>query len=570
MSIDDTQNSGSLTEKNVPASPKKRLLTAASYSRKSDANEAGVQDQHLTNSERARLDGYDIPIENRWGDDGVSGTTTNRCGLTALLTVIESGKAPFTRLYVRDRDRLARTADPRYTFYLEFLCKSHGVQVCYSTDKKHTEYGDGGDEKMVDFITSALKSMKAHQELADTRQRTTRGTRQSLKKGRFVAAVAPYGYDRWLVRNDTGAFVEMVPDGQQNRRADHHFRLGVNAAEQVALRYMFDGVRHRKAYAQIARELEERGTPRTGDKPWSAKRVRDIVKNPIHKGDYVFGRLRHAGVAIPAHELNTETAPNAAVVLEGYVQDAPLSAQEWERMQSIIDERLTLQRQRRRSGPRYLLTTLLRCSACNAPLHGHRQATRAGQRVRMYRHPAASRRGQPDGVRCPHANRYLHADRLEQAALEATRRMLASDEAQRVASEELARLRQNAGAEQHATALRAAETALHAATRAATEANVRAAHATSEMERQVHDATMLQLASDAQTLTQRVQSLRMDAERIADAAARLPAMEARLAELRTSFEDRSLEQRKVVVAAVVESMRVNFAANTVDIRVRAA
>ena len=545
-----------------------RARVAASYARKSDANEAGVQDQHASNAERALQDGFDVPLELRWSDDGVSGTTTKRSGLSGLLTLIESGSASFTRLYVRDRDRLARTADPRYTFYLEFLCKAHGVQVCYTTDKKHVEYGDGGDEGMVDFITAALKNMKAHQELADTRKRTTRGTRKGLKKGHFVATRAPFGYERWLARNDSGAFARLVPRGERTRMVDHHFRLRVNAAEQVALMQLFDGIRKRKAYAQIARELEASGAPRPGSTPWSAKNVREIARNPMHKGDYVHGWRKFAGAPVPAEELNAEEPTTTPVVLPGFVPDAPLSAAEWERIQAVLDERVALARRQRPTESRYLLTSILRCSTCNTGIYGHRQATRRGDRVLMYRHPMTSARD--GGAPCPHVNRYVHAEPLEAAALEATRMLLCSEEAQRLARAELQRLRQNAGAAHHATALRESQLALGEAKRAAIEANARAARAVTDMERQIHDDTMVQFAAEAQKLTLRVEALRMDAVRIAEAESRLPAMEARLAELRGSFEHCSSDERKVIVATVIESVRINFAENQAEIRVRAA
>ncbi len=551
----------------VPRGPQHKHV-AASYARKSDPNEEGVKDQHLSNAERALRDGFEIPLEHRWSDDGVSGTTTKRSGLSGLLALIESGKAGFTRLYVRDRDRLARTADPRFAFYLEFLCKANGVQMCYTTDKRHIEYGDGGDEGMVDFITAALKNMKAHQELADTRKRTTRGTRKGLKKGHFVTTIAPYGYDRWLARDDNGAFEQLVPRGLRTRMTDHHFRLRANAAEQVALAQLFDGIRQRKSYAQIARELEASGAPRPRTKPWSAKHVREIARNPMHKGDYIFGWRKYPGVPVPAKELNAEEPTTAPVVLPGFIPEAPLTAVEWERIQAVINERVALARRQKPKGSRYLLTSILRCSLCNTAVYGHRQATRRGDRVRMYRHPITSSRYAD--APCPHEHRYVHAEPLEAAALEATRVLLSSEEAQELARAELQRLKQNVGAVHHATALREAESALGTVKRAATEANARAARAVTDMERQIHGDTMLQFAAEAQALTQRVEALRSDAVRIAEAEGRLPAMEARLAELRASFDHCSPDERKVIVATVIESVRVDFAAHHAEIRVRAA
>jgi hypothetical protein len=188
--------------------------------------------------------------------------------------------------------------------------------------------------------------------------------------------------------------------------------------------------------------------------------------------------------------------------------------------------------------------------------------------MRMYRHTQPRTNKQRESPPCAFANRYVRAEPLETAALVATRQMLSSEHVIQLAREELTRLRQNAGTEHHATALREAETALSLSVRAASEANLRAARATTDVERQIHDATMRELLLESETLTVRVHALRSDAERIAAAEKRLPAMEARLGDLRTAFDSRSMEEQKGVVAAVVESMRVDFNANAVEVRVR--
>ena len=66
---------------------------AASYARKSTPQEEAVQAQHATNGERARADGFHVPPDLCWGDDGTSGTTIHRAGLDALLGVISTGNA---------------------------------------------------------------------------------------------------------------------------------------------------------------------------------------------------------------------------------------------------------------------------------------------------------------------------------------------------------------------------------------------------------------------------------------------------------------------------------------------
>ncbi len=573
MAASDHPSIPAATGEGTPARdsvPRTSAEHAASYARKSDPKEEAILAQHATNADRARADGLHIPLDLCWGDDGTSGTTIRRAGLDALLGVISTGSAPFTRLYVRDRDRLARSADPRFPFFVEFLCKTNGVQLCYSTDVKHVEYGVGGDEGLVNFILAALKNVKAYQELVDTRMRTMRGTLNSLKRRRFVGARAPYGYDRWLVSDDSGAFVQVLPERMSFRLAGHHVGLRANAPEQVVVRRIFEGILARNAYAHIARELEAAGAPRPGREPWSPNLIRDIARNPIHMGDYVHGRTRHRGTPTPASEVNSEAHSSGAVLLASFVEEPPVSTADWTLAQVVMDGRAEVERQRKRSSPAYLLTSILRCAACGNALSGHRQALRGGVRVRMYRHcPARSRAGRAEPP-CPHVNRYVPAEPLEAAALQATRIMLNSDEALRVARVELTRLSENTGSAAHHSALEESEAKFAAAMRAAAEANVRAARATSEIEQQIHDETVRALACEAEVLKTRVKALRAEQACIAEVEARLPAMEKRMASLVETFEAGTPDGQKTVVAAVVETMLVCFVENAVEIRVLAA
>jgi len=234
-----------------------------------------------------------------------------------------------------------------------------------------------------------------------------------------------------------------------------------------------------------------------------------------------------------------------------------------------MNERAALERQRKHANPDYLLTSILRCNTCGDALYGHQQAFRRGRRVRMYRHATRRSIARLEAPACPFVHRYLKADPLETAALDATRVMLSSDEALRLARKELARLRKNAGAAYHVEALRHAESALGTTMRAAAEANARAARATTAMERRIHDETMRTLAAEADVQTTRVANLRSEAQRIAEAEARLPVMHEHLKSLQHLFALGSLAERKVVVAAVVDSMRVDYDANSVEVRVRA-
>lgn len=552
--------------KGTPAAP---LGRAASYARRSVMKEEAVLQQHDTNANRAQADGFTVPPELRWGDDGVSGTTTERGGLGALLTLIKSGRAPFTRLYVRERDRLSRTGDPRFAPFIEYTCKLNGVTVCYASDAAHMAYDGTEADEMVRYIMASLENVQAHQEWRKIRERTTSGTRGALKRGKYVnGGPAPFGYEKWLVCDTTNAFAEKVRDGVSTRKVGHHFRLRVNPDERVVVEQIFEGIRARKSYADIARALHASGAPRCGRKPWSADAVRKVARNPLHKGDYVHGRLRHRGEPMPAAELDPSRPPGRPVVLTGFVDDPVVTPATWDSAQEIMDARMAPETMRKAASARFLLTGVIRCATCGDALYGHRQPERRGQREHMYRHTQERRRSQRGQAPCPHANRYIAAAPIEAVALEATNQLLDGDAAERLAQQELARLRANVSGAHQTAALERAESALKETLRAAKDANTRAARATSPRERMIHDETLTELMAEAEVLTARVDGLRAEATRIADMEAKIPKMREHRNALSAALAAGDAEQRKRAVSSAVESVRVDFASHQVEVRVR--
>ena len=543
---------------------------AASYARRSDPKEEGILQQHETNTTRALADGFDVPVELRWTDDGVTGVATQRGGLNSLLEVIASGRAPFSRLYVRERDRLSRAEDPRFAPYFEYFCKMHGVQVCYALDVQHTAYDGTDPDAMVRYLMSAMQNVQAHQEWRQIRERTTRGTRAALRSGKYVnGGPAPFGYDKWLVCDRTRAFVRKVGDGERVRLSGHHFSVRVNPTERVVVEQIFKGIVAGKTYAQIARELEAAGAPRCGPKAWSLNAVRKVARNPLHMGDYIHGRLRYRGAAIPAAELDPNKPVGRAVVVEGFVDDPVVTAEVWHAAQRVMNARMATDTMRKASTTRFLLTGVIRCATCGDSLYGHRQPERNGGREHMYRHAQSLRTRHTDQPPCPHVNRYIQAAPLEAAALDATHRLLDSDAAERLAREELAKLRRSVGIESYTAALKQAEKDLEGTLRAAKAANLRAAKARSAQEREIHDATMQELATEAEALRARIAGLRAETVRIVEVEGRLPQLRARRIALSDALARGSAEDRKHAVGLAVHSMRVDFAANHVDVRVRA-
>jgi hypothetical protein len=59
-------------------------------------------------------------------------------------------------------------------------------------------------------------------------------------------------------------------------------------------------------------------------------------------------------------------------------------------------------------------------------------------------------------------------------------------------------------------------------------------------------------------------------EQLRAVKSRLPAVQRWVEDLRPRFETGAAEDRKRVVAAVIEAMRINFSNDTVELRVRTA
>jgi hypothetical protein len=121
--------------------PKRR---ATSYARTAHIEPGALECQHAQNLAAAARDGFERSesVPDRWDDAGWSGRGTTRPGFGALLALVESGEADFSRVYVADRTRLVRSADPRAGYELVARFARHRVEVVFVTDNPPIGAGD--------------------------------------------------------------------------------------------------------------------------------------------------------------------------------------------------------------------------------------------------------------------------------------------------------------------------------------------------------------------------------------------------------------------------------------------
>lgn len=198
--------------------------------------------------------GFDIGEEYR---EIVSGETiTARPEMQRLLSDVEAGK--WDGVFVMEVERLAR-GDTIDQGLVARTFKIHGTKII--TPVKVYDPNDEFDEEYFEFgLFMARREYKA------INRRIQRGRIASVKEGKYVAAVPPYGYDR--IKS---------PDGKG-------FILSPHPIEASVVQRIFSDYVAGLGANTIANKLTDEGIiPRVGTE-WSPATIRDMLKNPVYTG----------------------------------------------------------------------------------------------------------------------------------------------------------------------------------------------------------------------------------------------------------------------------------------------
>lgn len=383
---------------------------AASYARKSTADDPGLKAQHLVNVQKAGADQYVIPESSqfRFEDDETSGRTTSREDLDRLIEVVTSGEAPFDRVYIKDKTREGRFADPRFHFFLQVLFELHGVRICYSDRDVQLDFSRGMTPDMFGlFLKDVLDGVMASEELTRLIKRITEGSRIWVMKGFFPGARPPYALERWYADEQTGEIIEPVDEHAIVRRPGQRFKLRFRRDESVGVvKEIFDRLDAGESLAQVANRLNHRGVRSPAGRSWGSEAIRRIARNPIYCGTLVWGRTTR--VSEPVDVAKARIDGEEPILVRDFVPDAPISEAQFERVQRLLDGNIERWDRRRRSAPSYPLSGLLECAICGASWCGNTRPSG----LRYYTHQASP--ANYDG-RCPNRFRNLHAEAVEDA-----------------------------------------------------------------------------------------------------------------------------------------------------------
>jgi Site-specific recombinases, DNA invertase Pin homologs len=406
---------------------------ACSYERQSLSDDMGIDEQYRENCQRAREHGYLIPNDPkfRFSDNDVSGVTANRGEFQRLIQVVESGDAPFERVYVKDKTRLGRFDDPRQHTYYEMHLKMNGAPLRYSDKASDVDHIADGDDGIGHALTDVIDNHFTSKERKQFRARVAKGRRNLVINGFYVGAIAPYGTERWLA-TASGALKQPIMPNGSIRQQEHHYKLcwATNGTLDI-VREIFQRLANGESAHGIAADLTRRGLPTPAqvqkkrgcqDGIWFSKTVTSIASNSIYIGVYVFRRTRSSKE--PVAHTESKVNDDAPIRFEGFISDPPIDSDTWALVQQRLSGHRTVVHQRRSAMPDYPLSGLLRCTGCGQRFFGFTSTKAFPTRRRYYRHDTHAWQGRPA---CQWVHSYIRADEVEPPTLDVINTLLEDD-----------------------------------------------------------------------------------------------------------------------------------------------
>jgi site-specific DNA recombinase len=246
------------------------MRTAAIYARVSSdrqKEEQTIASQRAALLEYAKAQGYTVPSEWIFQDEGYSGSVLVRPSLERLRDL--AGEGSIEVILVHSPDRLSRKYAYQVLLMEEFA--RHGVEIRFI----HSPQVTTPEERLL----VQLQGMIAEYERAQIAERTRRGKKHRAQSGLInVLCGAPYGY-RYVKKSETSAaFYEVIEEQ-------------ASVVRQVYRVYTEEGW----SIGAIVRRLNGQGIPtRQRKSPWERTTVWAMLRNPAYQGAACFGKTERA------------------------------------------------------------------------------------------------------------------------------------------------------------------------------------------------------------------------------------------------------------------------------------
>ena len=246
------------------------MKTAAIYARVSSDQQK--EDKTIASQTAALMafassQGYSVPAEWIFEDEGFSGATLVRPGLERVRDLVAEGQ--IQAVLVLSPDRLSRKYAYQVLLTEEWL--RHGVQTIFiNAPQSQTPE----DQLLVQF-----QGMIAEYERAQILERSRRGKRHRAKQGEIsVLSGAPYGYRYVRKTEERAAYYEVIE------------------TQAEVVRQVFDlYTAQALSIGAITRRLNELGVPTRKEQAcWERSTIWAMLRNPAYRGMACFGKTQEA------------------------------------------------------------------------------------------------------------------------------------------------------------------------------------------------------------------------------------------------------------------------------------
>jgi site-specific DNA recombinase len=379
-------------------------LRCAIYSRFSSDRQspASITDQNRKCKQFAAAHGWTVLAEQVYSDAAVSGTTSDRAGLTKLLAAAESKPRPFDAILVDDSSRLSRKLSDALLFSERL--KFAGVRLVFVSQG----FDSDSDSEQSDILM-AVHGITDSQYIKELSKKTFRGLEGKVLEQLHHGGRC-FGYRSVPIE-------DAARRDQYGRPMITGARLRVDPEQAKIVRKIFshyaDGLSIKATTKRLNAERLESPRPRAGrEHSWAPSSVKSILENQRYIGRVTYGRTKkvrnpQTGKRIYRHKPESEwikvASPDQRIV----------SDELW----NLVQARLAFVNttygshggkggllRSRAASSRYIFSGLLKCGTCGGAVTivsgkgtTHRSAS-YGCPAREFRGTCGNTRRIPSGV----------------------------------------------------------------------------------------------------------------------------------------------------------------------------
>ncbi|WP_353275782.1 recombinase family protein [Wolbachia endosymbiont (group A) of Pipizella viduata] len=238
----------------------------ARVSSEKQAQKGTIESQIAELERRISEDEHKLLNEYRFIDNGYSGSDLERPDLDRLRDKV--GKGEIDKIYIHSPDRLSRKTVYQMILLDEF--EKAGVEVIFLNYKT--------DKSPESNLLLQMQGAVAEYERAKMMERYRRGRLHAARRGSVsVIGKASYGY-RYIKKGTIG----------------EEGKLEINEEEAKVVRelFMWVGEERIRTIEVICRLKERSIRTQTGKERWNKSTISQILKNPVYKGQAVYGRTK--------------------------------------------------------------------------------------------------------------------------------------------------------------------------------------------------------------------------------------------------------------------------------------